>query len=209
MNLFHFDRPLILIGDGGHGRVLLDIIILKGLEIIGIIDKEITSDIRGIKVLGNDDIINEYSPKEVYLVNGIGSIGDMALRRNIYDTYTDKGYGFATIIHPTSIISSEVKLSEGVQVMAGAVIQCGCIIGENSIINTSASIDHDCVIGSNCHIAPGVIMSGGVKVGDGTHISTGAVIIQGINIGKGAFIAAGSVVTRDIGDGIRVSAKYK
>ncbi|MBF0540403.1 MAG: acetyltransferase [Nitrospirae bacterium] len=205
MNSSPSDKPLILIGAGGHGRVLLDIIQLRCLNIIGIIDKELEkSEICGVKVLGNDDVIERYSPKDVQLINGIGSIADITLRKNIYEMYVKKGYTFAAITHPSTVIGSNVQLSNGSQVMAGAVIQCGSSIGENSIINSSSSIDHDCVIGSHCHIAPGVIMSGGVKVGDGTHISTGVVIIQGINIGRNVFIAAGSVVTKDIGEGISV-----
>lgn len=45
--------------------------------------------------------------------------------------------------------------------------------GENAIINTCASIDHDCIIGKHCHIAPGVLMGGGVAVHDDAHIWSG------------------------------------
>ena len=89
---------------------------------------------------------------------------------------------------------------EGVQLMAGAVIQPNVSIGENTLINTSASIDHDCQIGAHVHIAPGTVLSGNVCVQDETHIGTSATVIQNIKIGTKCTIGAGSVVVKNISD---------
>lgn len=87
--------------------------------------------------------------------------------------------------------------------MAGAVINVGSRIGDNSVINTRAALDHDCRIGCHVHIAPGSVISGGVKIGDGTHIGTGSSIIQCINVGINSVIGAGSVVVKDIPDNVK------
>ncbi len=78
------------------------------------------------------------------------------------------------------------------------VIQNGCVIGDNAIINTGSIVDHDCMVGEHVHIAPGAVLSGGVTVGPMTNVGTGATVIQGIRIGEGAVIGAGSVVVDDV-----------
>jgi acyl-[acyl carrier protein]--UDP-N-acetylglucosamine O-acyltransferase len=82
--------------------------------------------------------------------------------------------------------------------MAGAVIQPGTYIGENSIVNTSVSVDHDCIIGQHVHIAPGSTVCGGVRIEDNVYIGSGAVIVQGVRIAPYIFIKAGTIVTRDV-----------
>ncbi len=85
--------------------------------------------------------------------------------------------------------------------MAGAVVNIGTRVKENSIINTNASVDHDCLIGAHVHIAPGVTLSGGVTVGEGSHIGTGASVMQGIEIGANVIVGAGAVVIDNIETG--------
>ena len=118
------------------------------------------------------------------LVNGLGSVGNTELRAGIYYKFKKLGYSFCQVIHPTAILAKDCILGEGVQVMAGVVVNTGTRIAADSIINTGAVVDHDCVIGSHVHIAPGATLSGGVHVGDGSHIGTGATVIQGVSIGS-------------------------
>lgn len=194
-------KPKIILGAGGHARVLIDILKVNGDEILGITEYNselINTKVCGITVLGHDDIIFNYSATEVQLINGIGSVGNTQLRRKTFEKFKGYGYTFANVIHPSAIISSGVEISEGVQIMAGAIVQPGAQLGENSIINTRAAIDHECIIGKHAHLAPGVTLSGNVQVSDGVHIGTGATIIQGITIGENSLIGAGAVVVNDI-----------
>lgn len=158
---------------------------------------KIGNKVLGVKIIGDDSYIDNCSTEDIYLVNGVGSAGSMGLRKSIYDKFKEK-YSFATVIHPSTIISSNVELAEGVQVMAGAIIQPGCYIGINSIINTGASIDHDCCIGCHVHIAPGCILSGTVSIGCCTHIGTGCVVIQGKTIGHNTLVGAGSLILHNV-----------
>jgi len=199
--------PLIILGAGGHARVLLEALRGAGREVKGIMtpEKELWGkDIYGALVIGDDDCINNYDQDEINVVNGIGSVGDPSIRIKTYTNIKEKGFSFATVVHPSAIISRDVVLSEGSQVMAGAVIQPGCFIGENVIVNTGAILDHDCRVGSHVHIAPGVVLSGGVVVGAKTHIGTGACVIQGVVIGESVLVFAGAVIVRDIPNGSRV-----
>lgn len=194
-------KPVIILGSGGHAKVLINILKLCDIKIFGITDPETPKSYglyEDITYLGDDNSISEYSPDKLLLVNGLGSAGKCDKRKLLFDKFKNHGYSFASLIHPSAIIAPDVKLSEGVQVMAGAIIQPGSIIGKNTIINTKVSVDHDCQIGSHVHLAPGVTLSGNVKVGDETHIGTGANIIQNINIGRNSLVGAGSLVLNNI-----------
>ncbi len=199
--------PVILLGVGGHAKVLLDILLEQNIEVLGIAEKDgadLPTDLYGVPVIGNDSDVQQYPPDKVAIVNGIGSIGSTALRQKIYEKFKRKGYCFTQVIHPGAVVSRRAELGEGVQVMAGAVVNIGTRIQENSIINTNASVDHDCDIGAHVHIAPGVTLSGGVTVGDGSHIGTGASVIQGREISANVIVGAGAVVVNNIEAGRKV-----
>ncbi len=198
------EKPVILLGAGGHAKVLLDALLALGVEVLGIAEKDGDNSkqksLYDIPVIGTDSDVQRYSAENVELVNGIGSVGPTFLREKVYQNFKNQGYKFRQVIHPNAVVSPRAKLGEGVQVMPGAVINISTVIGENSIINTRASVDHDCVIGAHVHIAPGVTVSGGVTVGDGSHIGTGATVVQGVVIGQKVFVEAGAVVMKNLQD---------
>jgi UDP-perosamine 4-acetyltransferase len=198
---------VIILGAGGHAKVLIDAMLTSSAIILGVVDSNTAlrdGNLLGVPVLGGDEVVNTYLPSEIQLVNGLGSVGIPSKRQQLYEKFKQLGFDFSTIIHPSAIIASHVEQGEGAQIMAGAVIQPCCRIGANSIINTRASVDHDCIIGDHVHIAPGVTLSGGVTIGSGTHVGTGATIIQGVTIANDCLVAAGAVVTRDLIAGTKV-----
>lgn len=201
------NRPVIILGGGGHAKVLVDALFKSGIPVSGILDPDTSlhgTGLLGVPILGGDELLSDFPPQQYDLVNGVGSIRQPRARQAIFRKLKESGYRFATVIHPAATIGSDVKLEEGVQIMAGAVLQPGCHVGCNTIINTRSSLDHDCSIGNHCHIAPGVTLSGGVRTGSGVHIGTGATVIQGITIGDNCLIAAGAVVVADIAEGRQV-----
>lgn len=193
-------KPVIIIGAGDHAKVLLDILLEQDVTVIGLTDKSISKGtcIYGVPVIGDDSEILKYKTDEIELVNGIGSVGNTSIRQKVFSSLKEKGYVFRRVIHESSIVSKRAKLGEGVQLLAGTIVNTDAEIGDNTIINTKTSIDHGCVIGKYCHIAPGCTLSGCVTVGNNTHIGTGSSIIQGIKIGNNVLIGAGSVVLKDI-----------
>jgi sugar O-acyltransferase (sialic acid O-acetyltransferase NeuD family) len=197
--------PVIVLGGGGHAKVLIDALLLLHREVLGYTDAggEGTT-ILGLFRLGDDKKILEYDPKGLKLVNGVGSISSVSLRRRLYEQFRRKGYCFESVIHPSTTISLDVRFGEGVQIMAGAVVQAGSRLGVNTIINTGALVDHDCDIGAHVHIAPGAILSGNVHIEDGALIGMGARIIQGLAIGAKSVIGAGSVVIGNVPEGVTV-----
>lgn len=195
------NRPIIVIGAGGHAKVLISSLKALQHEIVGITEanrKKLGGYISGIPIIGNDEAILQHKPDSIGLVNGKGSVSSTLKRKDIYEKFRNDGYSFVSVFHPTATILDDVHLGAGFQIMAGAIVQTGCEIGDNVIINTGVIIDHDCIIGNHVHVGPGAVLSGGVQIGEMVHIGTASTVIQGIKIGDGAIIGAGAVVIKDI-----------
>lgn len=196
------DVPLVILGAGGHAKVLLSLAQILGLSIHGICAPELrdqrVSEWRGCKVLGGDEALEALDPGAVGLVNGIGQLVGSSSRRKVYERLAAKGFRFPALIHPTAWVDQTVIVHDGSQIMAGAIIQADTVIGSNSIINTKASIDHDCCVGAHVHIAPGATLCGNVSIGDRAFIACNAAIVQGINVGEGAVVGAGSVLVKNL-----------
>lgn len=195
-------RPLVLLGAGGHARVLVALARTAGLQVLGVCDPVLAANAitrwENLDVLGDDGALDWMPPPRIGLLLGVGQMAEGNLRARLYDSWRAKGYDFPALVHPAAWVAPGVVLSDGVQVMAGAVIQPGCEIGENSIINTRAGLDHDCRIGRNVHIAPGATLCGTVTVEDGAFIGAGATVIQGLRIGTSAVVGAGVTLMRDL-----------
>lgn len=197
-------QKIILLGGGGHCKVVIDTILLgKQYAIAGIADVKanVGKKVSGVTVIGTDAELEDYYRKGIKnCFIAAGSVGDPSLRIKLFKRAKQAGFKLPNIIHPRSTISKTAYLGEGNFIAAGAIINPGAEIGDNCIINTSAVIEHDCIIGDFTHIASGVILSGAVEIGEYSHLGTGACVIQSIKIGKRSVIGAGSVVVNNIGD---------
>ena len=190
-------KDVIIIGAGGHARVIADIIKKSGDEIVGFLDDN--ADIQGKTIFDGKIVLGDTSEESVkkysdcYFIIGIGS---NRVRKIISEKYSNlKWY---TAIHPNAIIGSNVEIGEGTVLMAGTVINIGTKIGKHCIVNTCSSLDHDNLIEDFVHISPGAHLAGTVKVMKCTWICTGVTVINNITIEKNNIIGAGSVVIKDI-----------
>jgi sugar O-acyltransferase (sialic acid O-acetyltransferase NeuD family) len=204
-------KPVVLIGGGGHAKVLIEILRKQGATIVAVIAPEPigkSAVLTGLKQYLSDEDVFTFNPSEILLVNGIGSLPGNSLRHTIYEKFARSGYTFASVISNNASVSEYCSLSQGVQIMPGAIINVDATIGENTIINSGAIIEHDCDIGKHNHVAPGAALSGSVKTGDYVHIGTGARVIQSVSIGSNCLIAAGATLTKNLVSGNKLySAK--
>ena len=192
--------PVIILGGGGHARVLVDCLRLSGRQVYGFTAPQPLPDLApGIAWLGDDSVVGQHLPASIQLVNGIGSVGPARQRRALFEQMQRGGYHFATVRHPAAIVSAlDVHLGQGCQLLAGSLLGPGVRLGDNVLVNSRAVVEHDCSLGEHSHVASGAILCGECEIGTGVHIGAGATVIQGISIGNGAIIAAGSVVTKDV-----------
>lgn len=193
-------EQFIIIGGGGHALSVANALVAADHSILGYTSPKDEGELcPGVKWLGTDDILGNYSKSAISLINGIGSVGHSQQRQKAFNELSAKGYQFGQVIHPSADISSlNVTLAGNIQILAGCTINAAANIAENSLINTRAVIEHGVQIGKHCHIASAAILCGDCILGDNVHIGTGATVIQGIKIGHGAIIAAGAVVTKNV-----------
>lgn len=181
---------------------MLSIIKTLNLSILGVcapeLGKQGLTSWRGQSVLNEAVVLNGSNVNTVSLVNGVGHLPNEKNRERIFNNYKHRGYYFLSLIHPDAYVDQTVRLDEGIQIMAGAVIQADTFVGKNVIINTRASIDHDCLIEDYVHIAPGAVLCGNVIVKMRAFIGSGAIVIQGIEIGEEACIGAGTSIVRNV-----------
>lgn len=197
-----YSLPLVMLGAGGHAKVLLSLAIACGLDVQGVCDPQLhrlgVAQWRGIKVLGGDEALEQLDCACVGLINGIGQVVGSDLRRTVYEQAVARGFRFPVLVHPTALVDGSAVLADGVQVMAGVIIQPDVSLGRNTIVNTRASLDHDCNVAAHVHIAPGATLCGNVQVATCAFIGAGATVIQGLAIGEGAVVGAGAVMARDL-----------
>ena len=194
---------IYLVGCGGHGRVVLDALLSAGLSVAGIADPALAKgdSVFGIPVMGGNEVLDGLDPATCLLANGIGANPDVAARRKFFEELTARGFTFAQLRHPSVVIGRDCNFADGSQVMAGAVLQYGVVVGENAVINTRASIDHGCAIGAHSFVSPGAVLTGNVSVGGSVFIGAGAIVLPGVKIGARSIVGAGSLVHKDIPSG--------
>jgi len=198
-------EKLVIWGASGHALVVADIIRSRGeYEIVGFLDdvnpERHGTEFCGAPVLGGQEQLDVL--KRMGVNHLIFGFGDCEARLRLSELVRAKEFCLATAIHPHAIVATDVPVGRGTVVAAGAVVNPGSRIGENVIINTCASIDHECVIEEGVHICPGVHLGGRVIVGRGAWIGIGATIKDRVRIGARSLIGAGSLVLNDIPDDV-------
>lgn len=188
-------ESVIIIGAGGHGEVIADIVISSGDKVVGFLDdvKEKGTTILGIPVLGTIKDYTNYSNCEFVI-----AIGDPGVRKKLSEELNVRWH---TAVHPSAIVSKlGVNIGEGTVVMPNAVINPGATVGRHCIINTSSVVEHDNVLHDYVHLSPKAALAGNVEIGYSTHVGIGAQVIQGISIASDVIIGAGAVVTKNINE---------
>lgn len=185
---------LIIVGAGGHGKIIADLAIKLGYSRIFFLDDHVCTAWLNFPVVGKTDEITSYNDGNTDFVIGIGN---NEVRKRVAECFR---VNWITLVHPSAQLAVDVILGAGTVVMAGAVINANAQIGKHSIINSCAVVEHDNVIGDYVHISPNASIGGTVSVGAMTHIGIGATVINGINICENCIIGAGAVVINNIED---------
>lgn len=194
---------VIIFGAGGHGRVIVDAIqcmdLHKELVIVDADCRLWKQSVLGVVVAGSDDLLDQLQ-REGFdrFVIAIGTLRNSALRRRLFAQAIARGLQPMTVVHPTSTRSVHSVIKDGAQLLVGSIINPLAEIGENTIVNSAAIVEHDCIVGPHSHLAPRCCLAGGVIVGSEVHVGAGAVVREGIRIGDRAILGAGAVVVRDV-----------
>ena len=202
-------NPLLVIGAGGHARVVIDVARAAGYDPVAALDPASVGAVcNGVEVIGGDDLADSMFGKG--LRQAVVAIGDNALRSTIGKRLRDIGFTLPVIVHPSAILSLSARIGDGTVIMPLAVVNAAATIGTMVIVNSSAVIEHDCKIGDGAHIAPGCRLGGTVSVGIETLIGIGSVVRPEAKIGDHAVVGAGSTVIGNIeGDSVATGSPCK
>ncbi len=182
---------LLVVGAGGHAKVVIDSAVASGWEIAGVVGQR--SD-QG-EVLGHPV---SHSPEGIEADYFIVAIGRNAVRMRYFEEYRARGLEPATVIHPSAMVSPTVDIGCGTFVAAGALVNVDAVIGENVILNTGCVVDHDVFIGDHTLIGPTASLCGETTIGMGVMFGAGANAIPGTTVGAWSVCGAGAVVVDDL-----------
>lgn len=190
----------MIVGAGGHGRVVLDILMRAGqYQVAGFLDSNKAVHGRrmdGVPILGDLSVLPRL--REQGITAAIIGIGDNGVRRAFADEVEAAGFELINAIHPSANLAHNVTIGRNVVVAAGALVCAHCQIGDSVILNTGCIVDHESMIGTAAHICPGARLAGRVTVESGAFVGIGATILQGLRIGCEAIVGGGAVVIRDV-----------
>jgi acetyltransferase-like isoleucine patch superfamily enzyme len=168
-------------------RVLLDALERSGKCVNATLDPAIAAghQMCSVPMVGDDSWLDEVSAADYVLVNGAGALLRSTLCQRLSERGKQSGFSFITVVHLAATIGLQGGLSEGVQIMAGSILQCGTRVCANVVINTGVCVDHDC--------------------GTGEHVFEGRCsVLAGVEISVGAVTGAGTIVAKNASDGVLV-----
>lgn len=196
-------KKVVIIGAGGHAKVIADIIQKSEDIVYGFLDDNLK---KGTIILNNENlkVIGDLNSRFTLPITQpelefVIAIGDNNRRKEISETKIPN-IKYYTAIHPSANIALDVSIEEGTVVMANACINASTKIGKHCIINTASVIEHDNLINNYVHISPNATLCGTVKVGECTHVGAGAIIKNNTIIIDNCIIGAGATVVNDINE---------
>ncbi len=198
----HRKKTLLILGAGGHGRVLAD-----AAEASGQWDPIVFLDDRFPEMASSacwpviGKVADAAQWRDAFPDAAVG-VGNNATRIALFEQLRTLGFGLPVIAHPSASISRQATIGEGSVVFAQAAVNIGSSVGAACIINTGAKIDHDCMLGSGVHVSPGASVAGAVVIGDGSWIGIGASVKQEVVIGANVTVGAGAAVLGNLSDGV-------
>lgn len=195
-------KPLVVIGAGGHAKVVIELLRFEGWNVVACTDADPTPRlVLGVPVVGDDDQLERLRSTGVEAA--FVALGANAVRQRVGLQLLDIGFALPSATRLAAFVSPTARIGRGVAIMAGAVVNAAADIGDFSILNTQAGVDHDGRIGVAAHIGPGCSLAGCVGIGARTFLGVGCSVIPHILIGDDVVVGAGSVVVRNLPNGVK------
>lgn len=196
---------LVIIGAGGFAREALDVVeavnaVAPAFTVLGVVDDG-PSELalqrlaqRGYKYIGSVSDWLSSGSHGSYVV----AIGSPSARASVVSRVEDAATA-ATLIHPSAVLGSEVRVLDGTIVCAGVQVSTNVSLGRHVHLNPNATIGHDAELADFVSINPGAVVSGEVTVGPLSLVGAGGIVLQGLSVGEGSTVGAGACVIRDVG----------
>ena len=186
------DRTAYIFGKGGHAHVIRSL--LPHARIRFLVDADPSGD-----DLAQDAFFAAGPDRGGDYFIGIG---DDAARRTYFDRLKNIGLTAATCIAPAAWVAGDAAIGEGVFIGPGAVVNSRSRVGDNVIVNTLSSIDHDCDVGEDTQLTPGVTLGSHLVIGPRCFFGMKSCVLPRLEIGAGTTVMAGALVVRSAPAGV-------
>lgn len=208
----------VIIGAGKYGEVYLSYLRESGVDIIGFLDDDpnlSNSKVGNIPVLGPVSLLPDldflYGIKGVYC-----PLGNNKLRVKILKNARALGYSTPSYIHPSVVLSPNVKIGDGCYILLGSDIMPFTELEDFVMISMNVNVAHHNLLKSGTFLSTGCNFGASIIAEENTYCGIGSTIMTGLSrLGKDCLVGAGAVVIKDVPDGAVVAGvpakiiKYK
>lgn len=191
---------IIIVGAGGFGREVYqwskDAFGEDEYNIKGFLSKD-SSELDGFlidaPILGHED---DYQIQESDRF--VIAIGNVVIKKKVVEELRKKGAKFISLIHPTALVSSSVKIGEGVVVCPYSILTDSVVIEDYAMLNVYVYCGHDSKVGKYSILSPYSTLNGFANLEDEVFLATHSVVTGYKNVGKGSVVGANSLVLHDV-----------
>lgn len=193
-------NPLVIVGAGSFAREvawLIDEVNSQcpTWDFLGFADDHVTGEtVEGYRVLCSIEELRELVPRPTLVC----AIGNPVARKKVVQPLSEQGFQFATLIHPSVIMSRYIEIGTGSIICAGTILTTNITIGKHCILNLNCKVGHDTRLGDYSSLMPGTNLAGNVTVGEGCYFGLNSAVINDVSIGEWTVIGAGATAVKDI-----------
>lgn len=195
------NNSIYVLGIGHNSIAMIDLAEDCGYEIAGLYhynNERTGENYFDFKIAGcTEDLLSKESLEGM---NFLLTMGDNAIRTELYNKIIAKRGNVPTLVHPTATVSKRSQLGKGVLIMPQSIIQADVKIGDNSIVTLNTTISHSTSIGNNCFISGHNLIGAYVTIEDNCWIGQSCLVVSGTvtTIGHHSVLGAGSVLRNDM-----------
>ena len=195
---------IVIIGGRGNGTVVASTIedcrkAGQNIECVGFLNDNETA-INGYTVLGNiSKQTIESLPNHFKFIFAMSNIKQAVERYQMLQMLDIARERYATLIHPTAVVSHKAKLGYGVVLMPLTLVSPDVTLGDHTQLYAQSFVGHDTTVGEMVFVANNASIGGRITIDKGAHIGSNSSIVERLNIGEFSVVGLGAVVLKNVG----------
>ncbi|HBX53539.1 MAG: hypothetical protein A2275_07345 [Bacteroidetes bacterium RIFOXYA12_FULL_35_11] len=203
---------LIIIGGYGNGTVIAQIAeeinkVENKWEIIGFLNDFEEGSINGYPILGKveHDVVQKYlQAEDVFFFYALISIKLNFKSLNKLHNLKIPLERFATLIHPTAVISNAATIGHGVSIQAFSIVGPNAKVGNFIQVFGHATVGHNCIVDDYAYVTSNSIIGAHVHLKQGAFLGVNSTTLDRVTIGEWSIVGQHSNVIKDVPDYTKV-----
>lgn len=199
-------RKLVILGGRGNGAVVASTVedlndARPSYDIVGFVNDGSEAEVNGYPVLGAltestvRPLLDDPDVDFFWSLVSVKLGAEFQQRLRALQIPPER---FATIIHPTAVVSRFAHVGHGVAIQPLAHVGPNVRIHDHVHVFAQAMIGHDAVLEDFSYVANNACIGAGVHLREGAYVGTNATTIEHIELGAWSLVGMGSVVLRSV-----------